>query len=436
MDSSTKRWFDEIPKWNPSELVSQWVVCPQCGSSRTKLFTMGQTHFHRRADREGLERTWTTRQVMLLGLCTNCPVEVHALVSDPPHEIDQNGLVRIWKHGIPKDLMGKSGCIDFRAPQKHKEISVQWRFGEDAVTWERLTQLQNIAKTVGAGAVMKQKIVKHFAEIGLKPSGEIPDVRTNDATALPVANVAEPYRGSWSAWLDLQGFSAMYRIDAAAALMQLRSLVDAVYRVGTVLGREVGQRLFAHQFGDGVLVTSSCLGVDGLRPFEVVIAIQRHLIAQQVAIRSAITTGQMTDISGCYPKEIPTCDRCNSTAPMGTGVITLSPVMGIGLVGANKLSGSCSGAVLLALPQLVDSTGKLAGVVLNSQCTVIDWVHVEIPGAARIASESGLRVPTIGELERHVRDYVKQAASAPVEWRCATLAYNNLPPFANGRPER
>lgn len=57
----------------------------------------------------------------------------------------------------------------------------------------------------------------------------------------------------WSISIDIEGFSTLWP-RGNKAILGLRALMDSIYRVGTHGFHDDGDRLFAHQFGDGFII--------------------------------------------------------------------------------------------------------------------------------------------------------------------------------------
>src|SRR3546814_9636182 len=77
----------------------------------------------------------------------------------------------------------------------------------------------------------------------------------------------------------------------------------------------------------------------------------RHIAASGCLARAAVAEGDFADYSGCWPKEIRqeiANLQSDDTVSLGSGIMTLLPVMGTALINANKLdSSNCiKGAVL------------------------------------------------------------------------------------------
>src|SRR3546814_19553759 len=68
----------------------------------------------------------------------------------------------------------------------------------------------------------------------------------------------------------------------------------------------------------------------------------RHIATSGCLARAAVAEGDFADYSGCWPKEIRqeiANLQSDDTVSLGSGIMTLLPVMGTALITANKQSG-------------------------------------------------------------------------------------------------
>ncbi|MBA4090239.1 MAG: hypothetical protein C0494_06565 [Sphingobium sp.] len=114
---------------------------------------------------------------------------------------------------------------------------------------------------------------------------------------------------------------------------------------------------------------------------------------------------------------------------LGSGIMTLLPVMGTALIAANKLDAKnpVKGSILTVATaeaarispsfQRKDATG-------DSSLTIIDWVHAEHAFIDQIWTMAGIGRPT-GDAEQAVRDYAA-AEHPPAAWIEGTFGYNAI----------
>jgi hypothetical protein len=60
----------------------------------------------------------------------------------------------------------------------------------------------------------------------------------------------------WCIYIDILGFSASWEREELKALDSLGNLMQAIYRIGTRMYSEEGDRLFVHHLGDGFAIVS------------------------------------------------------------------------------------------------------------------------------------------------------------------------------------
>ena len=108
----------------------------------------------------------------------------------------------------------------------------------------------------------------------------------------------------WAIWLDIEGFSNLYRRNENCALLSLGALMEALYCVASGAFGEDDKRLFIHQFGDGFVVVSGFSENSSTRPIAISIAVMRHLLCKGIASKASISGGKFGDIRSCYPKVV------------------------------------------------------------------------------------------------------------------------------------
>ena len=110
----------------------------------------------------------------------------------------------------------------------------------------------------------------------------------------------------------------------------------AIYRIGTRVYPEDSQRLFVHQMGDGFAIVSEFGEESHKRPIAIAIALMRCVADTGTFAATAIAEGEHADITGCYPPEVTDGSR-NGIVRLGSGLMTLSKVMGTAFIRAYRL---------------------------------------------------------------------------------------------------
>jgi hypothetical protein len=233
-------------------------------------------------------------------------------------------------------------------------------------------------------------------------------------------------RNRWSIWIDVEGFSNLYRKNSSQAILYLNDLMASLYRIGVHVFSESPDRLFIHQFGDGFIVVSAFPEREPIRPLAICIAIMRHLLKKGIATKAAIAAGDWGDISSCYPDEVIKVAQDNRFLRIGQGIMTIIPVMGMALISAHKLSGTDSGALLLL------DTSCFSGIpneviYKSGTASTIDWIHTELPDVKSICKKASLDNLTTKEAEESIKSYINENSdSLPKNWVERTKATLSL----------
>ena len=233
---------------------------------------------------------------------------------------------------------------------------------------------------------------------------------------------------NWSLYLDLQGFSALYAVNQAKALVRLGRLMEPIHRIGEMSLAEGPHRLFAHQLGDGFVVVPS-FGEQTLdKPLAMAIGVLRHVLVGGGVAKAALSTGDFADVQGCYPDSVMAKSTEDGVITMGEGLMTIFPVMGSALINSYKLSSSSpSGALLVVdsslrsdLPPSLDYVETAEG----SDVLAIDWVHSQDETIAQMARLARLDAPPPARCCELLQEYVTES-SACDKWKANTLRFNN-----------
>ena len=230
----------------------------------------------------------------------------------------------------------------------------------------------------------------------------------------------------WAINIDVEGFSKNYEHSEdrkTFAILALSELMDSIVKIGTRCfpgdpDKNYSDRLFAHQFGDGFIICSDFPENDATRAISIAVAIMRHMIIKGYATKAAISTGDMSDIKGCYPKSVRDTD--DERVSLGMGLMTIISVMGTALTKAHKLSNTQKGAVLI-LDENLAKLGLPNGVEMKgSSGCCIDWVSINLPMSEQIAHTAGLAIDNPQKLIEKLDSYYKQEPTPEDSWIDAT----------------
>jgi len=232
--------------------------------------------------------------------------------------------------------------------------------------------------------------------------------------------------GRWAIYIDVEGFSALYP-EGNDAMWALNKLMLAVHRIGKLTYPKPVDRLFAHQIGDGFLIVSDFHEENLNRAASIAIVLMKFITSFGVFARASIAEGELAGISGCYPREVTDDFRegDNLVATMGSGLMTIFPVMGTALINAVGIDKRAPKGPMLTLPQGYRSritSSILSKVVGNTGIIAIDWVHADFELITQIKSEANLEFPSPDNLEVRLANYLSKH-ELPSEWRDSCSSY-------------
>lgn len=228
--------------------------------------------------------------------------------------------------------------------------------------------------------------------------------------------------GSWAINIDVEGFSTNYEHSEdrkTFAIKALSELMDSIVKIGTQCfpgdpATNYSDRLFAHQFGDGFIVCSDFPEPTASRAIAISATLIRHMILKGYATKVAISSGEMSDIKGCYPQSVRNSN--DERIDLGMGLMTVISVMGTALTKAHKLSSKHKGSVLILDNHLV-KLGLDDGVMTsNTAVTCVDWVSSTISEADDIAHKAGLLTAPRKELIEKLTLYYRSDPLPPQAW--------------------
>ena len=219
----------------------------------------------------------------------------------------------------------------------------------------------------------------------------------------------------WALWLDIEGFGSLYDgTFGKRAILALGSLIQDLYRIGTLVYPQ--ERLFIRQLGDGFIVEPDFGDLDIMRPLAIGTALQRAALMRGHCLKIGIGIGVVADVQSCYPREVMKNFK-NGRANLGAGLMTITTVMGQGLIDANKVSGRASGPLLLIRPDLEDTIPQGHVPRLSRETHIeVDWIHLDLPETARIQGVLGASLDSL-DCESCLRSYIGKNTSLSDSWR-------------------
>ena len=226
----------------------------------------------------------------------------------------------------------------------------------------------------------------------------------------------------WCVFVDILGFSQLWETRQWKALHALRELMGAIYRIGTRMYPNEGERLFVHHIGDGFAIVSDFGEASFERPLAIASALMRHMASTGTFAAAAIAEGEFSDITGCYPEEIMKDCEDGHVVRLNAGLMTLSPVMGTAFIRAYRLNDEApSGPFVIVSEEHGDRVPggfecRLAEGKGDSKLISVDWMRAECPTVARIQRAASLRAPKSEELVQAIWSYCAEYPSVRRKW--------------------
>src|SRR5919106_681816 len=228
---------------------------------------------------------------------------------------------------------------------------------------------------------------------------------------------------SWALYIEEEGF-AQHWDHIMAAFSGLNAMMEAICRIGIHVFPDPGDRLFCYQFGDGFLVTSDFHEKDLSRAALISIAILRHVLAASRVARASLVEGEMSDIAGCYPKEVRKHND-RTTVAVGAGLLLTSPVLGEGLLRSVSLGKKePRGPLFLINAKLASRLNKtISSEDIGNGVAIVDWLNGEPEGLADIPHEAKLNIHSSEQRVEMMRNYLADNRSMSPEWRSSVYEY-------------
>jgi hypothetical protein len=223
----------------------------------------------------------------------------------------------------------------------------------------------------------------------------------------------------WSIYIDIEGFSALWERGEDQIIWSLGELMRAIFRTARSCYPREPDRLFAHQFGDGFLIVSDFHEISLERCAAIAVALMRHVAGTGRLTRAAISEGELSDIQGCYPKEVLECLEGDHTVDLHMGLMTIVPVMGTALiraVGVDKIAPR--GPLLTIHSSKASRLGSSVPwqTISGTELVSIDWVHMQSDLLAWLLQTARLKAPSNESLEKILSNYCKEH-SVRDDWR-------------------
>lgn len=203
----------------------------------------------------------------------------------------------------------------------------------------------------------------------------------------------------WGVSVDIEGFSQFYVRGGEAeynAIQLLSGLMQDLYRLGSRVYHDDYERLFIYQLGDGFLITPCVGDTDLRRALAIGTALLQSTALREGFAKAGISTGDIADISGCYPKEVTQARQEEGCISIGEGLMLIFPVMGTALIRSWRLTqGKPKGPHLLVDESLIDYVKQAQFPILGhcENCVILDWPSTKNDQVKRILESIERPIP-------------------------------------------
>lgn len=221
-------------------------------------------------------------------------------------------------------------------------------------------------------------------------------------------------------FIDVEGFGSLYGKERADSLWGLSDLMEGIIVLGRAAPQLRVRRFFAHQFGDGFVVTEDSASALG-RMAAVAMALHQYVLVKSGHFcGSALERGGLADVVGCYPKAVTESDH--HAVQLGEGLMTITPVIGTALIKTYKLLGQHHGSVVV-LPAGYRNDLE-AGTEYTETNGVLYLNWIESAGDTLTRCRQALRIASYDVVA--MQTLARDAASrngCPAKWLAATETY-------------
>ena len=234
----------------------------------------------------------------------------------------------------------------------------------------------------------------------------------------------------WCIFIDILGFSRMWECEERKALHVLGELMRAIYRIGTRVYRNDGERLFVHHMGDGFAIVGDFGESSFERPLGIAVALMRCVACSGAFAKATLAEGDFADVAGCYPEEVMKgSNEAQVVALGGGGLMTLSSVMGTAFIRSYRLHEKLPSGPFLAVSHEFREripTGFGVRVVEGKReetLLSIDWLRTENPIVGSIQERGCLSAPQSSDLFQVIRDYCDKYPELKMKWSGSLFKY-------------
>jgi len=191
----------------------------------------------------------------------------------------------------------------------------------------------------------------------------------------------------WSIYIDVEGFSKIYKENEGKAHYGVSLLASHIYNFGNKVYNDEFNSLFAHQLGDGFVIVSLNNEKNIDSALLAAITLMRLMLVKGYMTKAAISIGNFADVMACYPKFIQDEYYKNEIIKIGHGVLRVFPVMGSALINSWKLLDKTPSGPKLTLDFSLKENVKLDGLIYgesNNKFIEINWLHSKLIALEKI----------------------------------------------------
>lgn len=221
----------------------------------------------------------------------------------------------------------------------------------------------------------------------------------------------------WAIHIDVEGFGVKWD-DTMDAFAGINALMLGIFRIGEFVYPDPPRRLFAHQFGDGFLITSDYPEHTFNRAAQIAIGLLRFVLSNGAIAKAAISEGDLSDIVGCYPSEINRREQLGRLR-IGAGIMTVFPVMGSALINAVHVDKKSPKGPMLTIS--AEHAGRVSLDIerheVESDLVVLNWLRGEPEGLLELQTSAELDTSSEDARINQLMEYFGSNPGLKSDWK-------------------
>ena len=222
----------------------------------------------------------------------------------------------------------------------------------------------------------------------------------------------------WSLYIDIEGFKVIFEKEEDKVLWFLHNLMENIIDIGEKGYSDEGERLFIHQIGDGFIIFPDFGDKDLLKPISIASVLMQLSAVNGGFLKAGISYGGHADYSSCYPLD--DCGREGSTIPLGSGLMTIMPVLGMGLIRAFEITRCASGPILIIDKKLVDFPNINQFEIKHYEKHIeINWLKPTNHEVNNLLKKISIKLPNPEIIKERLKEYLLNYNELPDLWKKA-----------------